>query len=91
MHQKKLFPSTEVIKQQNVWFEYKFNAENPTESTYCCRLCSKHFDAFKLAKNFRSPLVDGTLGSYKTNCNNLSKHAKSIGKVLLIRFKLINN
>lgn len=69
------------------WFEYLFNEAEPTKSTYRCRLCHKHYDAFGLQKRYKSPFSDekGTLKKYKSdNKKAIAEHGKTPGHKAVI-------
>lgn len=86
-HQKDLIP-VDVVQDNKVWFEYLFNEQDPTKSTYRCRLCFKHYDEFHLQQKYKSPLAseEGTLKKTKSeNRRAISEHSKNVGHKTVIQ------
>uniref|UniRef100_A0A915J9F9 DUF4371 domain-containing protein n=1 Tax=Romanomermis culicivorax TaxID=13658 RepID=A0A915J9F9_ROMCU len=78
-HQKSLLP-IKTITDNKVWFEYLPNTENPTTSTYRCRLCSKYFNKLGMDARYKPLLAnpDGVLrADYHWNWQIIKDHAQS--------------
>ena len=71
------------------WFRFKLNTENPSETTFSCRICEDYHKEAGVSTNHLGPLTDSrgqSISNYARNYKTIHNHHEKGVNVAIVNY-----